>query len=80
MSDADRMLDLFIHPGWKQFQNDMEEALEALINGCHTASSSEEFFRQKGMIQSLSNVVNYQLLFRTNLDEQELPENEDDVV
>jgi len=68
MTNDDEMLELFMHPGWKRFQAEMKEGLETMMLSCHACKDEKDFYKQKGMIQALSNVVNFELLFRTNLD------------
>lgn len=53
--------DLFNHPGWKQFIEDMEANHEA-INNLSTIASSEEFWHKKGQTQLLQRIINLPIL------------------
>ena len=68
MIDDDAMFDLFAHKGWRHFQAQMQEALDALRAGYDSCNTAEKFFKQQGMVQSLSNVVNFETVFRTDVD------------
>jgi len=71
MTPDDEMLDLFMHPGWKRFHKDMTEALDMLVKSCHSCPTSDAFFRQKGMIQQLTNVVGYADAYRQSMDAED---------
>ena len=65
MTEHETMLDLFAHPGWDMFMQDMEEMQGANLSTIINIDEANEFFKFKGRLEILNTVVNYDLSYKT---------------
>lgn len=66
----DRLLDLFIQPGWQDMLEDMQHARDAIR--IENISSSEEFWRRKGEAEMLDRFLNYEEFIKGAYDDKAL--------
>ena len=72
----DNYLDLFQHPGWKQFVEEAEE-----VNGTLSYDSCKElreFLQVQAAKQQLAKIINFENLIRLSLEQSEESEAESD--
>ena len=69
MTNADHLLDLFTHPGWEVFVEEMREARDGFVATAWQCRTVEELHAAKGRIEQLSLVLNYADLVRAQMEE-----------
>lgn len=67
MNEAEELLDLFIHPGWKRVMAEMEEAHDMLIKTAWHLKDPVEMAQRRGEILKLASFINYERAARMNI-------------
>lgn len=67
-------LDLFVTPGWKQFQEEMKEVFGSLQ--LDFANDYESFIRMKSAREQLSRIINFEAYIRMAMDNENADEKE----
>lgn len=67
------ILDMFTHPGWKHFEDDMERNLSSL-NKVDNIMEADAFWVRKGQVQTLINILGYQEAAKAVFEELERDE------
>lgn len=66
----ENFIDLFSHPGWKQYVEETQAYFDE-ANNLMGAGSAEEFWFNKGRSQELLNTINFELQTRNILEDME---------
>ena len=67
----DTLLDLFIHPGWQLFMDEMREAHGVLVETAWTLKDERQLYQRKGEIQKLGELLSYESLMKMQASENE---------
>lgn len=74
------LTDLFLSDGWKIFQTDIENNIISVHqNIFDTVDESKEFFKNKGKIETLRFIRNYENMIKHNYNQLIESENENDL-
>lgn len=63
------LLDLFLHPGWKIVQSELQEAHRILVESAFQVKDERELYRRKGEIQKLNEFLNFEQMTKMQIDE-----------
>lgn len=67
------LVDLFVHPGWKLFVEDISKATEAL-NTLDGITSERELFLNQGKLTQLRHILSYENQVNESLDQMLHPD------
>lgn len=61
----EELLDLFLHPGWKQFQQDFNESFEMLeSNARATCKTNDQWQYRRGELDQLAKIIKFEDFIR----------------
>ena len=66
----EQLLDLFLHPGWKQFQQDFEESFDLLEKTARKdCPTNDQWQYRRGQLEQLDRVITFEQLIRAAYDD-----------